>query len=562
MRVTKGNARATSPTDIAQPRPRSSQALQVGLLVLVFVLGFVISQQNWHRPLTAFVAAFVQRPAFTVAALFHRSDLPTLHVDLRFREYQRLLDKRDQALNLGANVASDLDYVPASIRHAGATIPVQMRLVEGPAEGLGGEAWPFEVTVEGGETLLGLRRFTLTPADATALSTWGYLETLRQTDLPAPRYHLIRLVLNGSPRGFYTLEEQPTPDSLTEQGRACEAIVYFAPSTYWEAYARLGDALPGSGFQYAQVAVDCRPLAIDQTAASGSAPSIACVDAARLLRELQAGDLTPSDLFDAEKMGTFLALTTLWHGASELDWRTTRLAYDPGTGNLEPVGVGQSFTPVTPLPQSLIDDPGIQVAYARALAQFSQPDYLTHLQADLSDDLEAIQLALGTELGYLELPWVGLKDHQAAMRRLIAPTQPLLAYVEAEDAADTSALMLRLSNVQPFPVVVTTLDIGENALLAMDPAWVIDSDQALLADVPDATSGTGIILRAAVASTPQTVHLRVPLDALPAGYEWIVQSPDQVYVITHLFGLEGQNIAVAALLDEFSSPTGTDRRSP
>lgn len=558
MRVTKGSARATSPTNITQSRPRSNQVLQVGLLVLVFVLGFVISQQGWHRPLTAFAAAFIRRPAFTVAALSHRSDLPTLHVDLRFREYQRLLDKRVQALGLGANVASDQDYVPASIHHADATVSVQMRLVEGPAEDLSGEAWPLEVAVEGSGTLLGLRRFTLTPADATALSTWGYLETLRQTDLLTPRYHLIRLILNGSPRGFYTLEEQPTPESLAEQGRACEAIAYFDPSAYWEAYARLGDVLPGSGFQYAQVAVDCSPSTRDQTAASDSVPGSACIDAARLLREVQAGDLAPSDLFDAEKTGAFLALTTLWHGTSELDWRTTHLAYDPGTGDMEPVGAGASFAPVAPLPQSLIDDPDIQVAYARALARFSQPDYLTRLQADLSDNLEAMQLALGIEMGYLEFPWPTLEAHQAAMRRLIAPTQPLLAYVEADDAA----LVLRLRNVQPFPVVIAALDIGENALLAVDLAWVTESNGALLADAPEAAGETGIILRTAVASMPPTIHLRVPLEALPAGYEWIVQSPDQVYIITHLLGLEGQNIAVAALLDEFASPADAGRRSP
>jgi len=528
VRVTKGDTRGN---DQAPPLPtlRSpSGVLQVGLLILALVAGFVIHQQGWHRPLATFVTSWVRRPAFSAAALLHRSDLPALYVDMRFEDYQRLLDKRSQALHLGVNVASAQDYAPASLRCGDVSVTVQMRLLEGAADGLKGKTWPFQVVVQDDGTLLDSRRFTLTPADATALSTWGYLETLRRADLLAPRYDLVHLIWNGSPKGVYALEEQPTAESLSDQGRAGSAVVHFDQSAYWDAHARLGDALPGSGFQYAQIVTDCI-----------SALPV-CDDAVRQLQALQSGERAPSDALDADRVGAFLALTTLWRGASELDWRAARLAYDPATTRFEPIGAGSMWPSIAPLPDRFTDDPSVQMAYARALVEFSHPDYLARLQAGLGDELESLQRALGAEMGYLELPWAALETRQAAMRHQITPSRPLFAHVETSGSAD-AALTLRLSNVQPFPVEIVGVDIGESAFLNPDPAWVAESDRVSLVDAPDA-----VVLRAAVASLPREVRLRVPPEALPTGHEWDWQNPGEIHIVARLFGLTSQHIVVTA----------------
>jgi hypothetical protein len=528
VRVTKGDTREDRPAPPLSPLRSPSGVLQVGLLVLAFVAGFVIHQQGWHRPLAAFAISLVRRPAFTTTALLHRSDLPSLRVDMRFRDYQRLLDKRSQALHLGVNVVSGQDYVPASMSDGDVDVAVQVRLLEGPAEGLRGETWPFQVVVQNDGTLFDLRRFTLVPADGTVLAAWGYLETLRRADLLSSRYRLVHLIWNGSPKGVYVVEEQPTAESLSDRGRAGSAVVHFDQSVYWDAYAQLGDALPGSGFQYVQIVTDCV-----------SALPV-CDDAVRHLQALQAGARVPSDALDVDQVGAFLALTTLWRGTSELDWRAVRLAYDPATTRFELIGAGGVLSSVAPLPDRFTDDPLVQMAYARALIEFSHPDYLARLQADLGDEMESLQRALGAEMGYLELPWAALETHQAVMRHQIAPSHPLFARVEASGAAD-DALVLRLSNVQPFPVEVVGVDIGENVFLNLDPAWVAESDRAVLVDVPDA-----VVLRAAVASATRDIHLRVPPEALPKGREWDWQNPGEIRIVTRLFGLTNQNIVVVA----------------
>ncbi len=526
MRVTKRDISAAPRPNAASPLSKPNLVLQVGLLVLSLALGFVIHQQGWHRPLVDFIVSFIQRPAFTATALFQRRDvstLPALNVALRFEDYQRLLDARSRALRLGVNVASAQDDVRASIDYAGAAVDVQMRLAEGPARALSSNtAWPFEVVVQDGETLFGLRRFSLTPAGAPTLSTWGYLETLRRADLLSPRYHLVRLILNGTDTGLYALEERPTAESPSVSARPGGVVAYFDQHAYWEARARLGDALPGSGFQYAQLVADCAP----------STPDAVCGAAIRQLRALQSGERVPSDVWDVDRIGAFLALTTLWRGAPDTDWRSVHLARTDAA-QFELVGVGHSLTPVAHLPDIFTDDALIQTAYVRALEEFSSPDYLAQLQADLDADLRALQLALWADMGYLELPWPALEAHQTTMRHQLSPSRTLWAYVEA----DETALMLRMGNIQPFPVEIVGLDVGETVFLTVDKTWVVEADRASLVDVPAA-----VVLRAAAASRPRYIQLQVPPEALPAGHDWVWQTPGQIRIVTRLWGSTGQNI--------------------
>jgi len=513
VRITRQESYASPPK--RHSRSRLNRWLTVGLLLLALAMGFLIHQQGWHRPLVEFAAD----PAFAVGALLHRSDLPTLRLDLRFRDYRLLAEQRADALQLGALVDPDGTTYPATLAHADGSAAITMRLLEGHAEMLASPSWPFAVTVESGDAPFGLRRFVLIPANETALANWGYLETLRRAGLPTPRYEFVRLLVNGSPWGAYALEEVPA-------GSPARPVISFDATAYWQAFVRQGALLPGDGFAYAEVAVDCGPAPPAQDA-------LLCWQALERARALRAGQVAPSAAFDVEQMADFLALTALWQGTVAPDWRTLRLVYDPQRALFEPLGTAARPGPAAPLPAALLDDPPLQAAWARALAAFSSPDSLARLRDDLAAQTEALRQALGSDLGRLELPWAALEAHQTAMRRMVAPTQPLLAYLQSEP----TALVLVLSNTQPFPVEVAGLDVEESVYLPLDPAWVDQADRAMLVD-----GAEGVVLRAAA-----TVHLRVEQTELPA----MAASPP-LHVIARLWGFPEQHIAVAVRYDELS----------
>jgi len=518
MRITRQDSSPQTPT--VRPRPEPGAILLVALLLLAFGLGFAAHQGGWHRPLETLAVSFARRPALTAAALLHRSDLPTLTLDVKLARYLELADRRDQALLAGANAVSAQDFVSATVAGPDGPVPIWLRLAAGPATGLAGARWPLEAVSRGDATLFGQPAFSLIPADADAFSTWGYLETLRRAGLLTSPYRLVRLTLNGSSKGLYAFEARPSGAWLAAMGRPDDAVVYFDAAAYWEAWAWQTVAPPGDGFPTARAAVDC-------PAADAAA---VCPDALHALQGLQTGALPPSAVLDVEETAKFLALMTLWRGSPELDWRSLYLAYDPATARLTPIGTGSRPLPAAPLPPSLLDDPQLQVAYGRALAQYGSPDYLARLQADLGADLEAAQWGLWPDLDAAD-PWATLAAHQAAMRRQLAPERTLLASVET---ADESALALRLTNVLPFPVRVASLEVGEAGLLPIDPAWVDEADRVLLVD-----GAEGVVLRAAAA--PRPVHLRVPLTVLPAGYGL---AADQLRIVTFLYLLGEEDVLV------------------
>lgn len=532
MRITKKNGPAREGAGPARSTARTPLLLQAGLLVLAFLLGVLVSYGEWYRPVTNFLTLFLRRPTLAVDSFLHRSELEGLALDVAFTDYQQLLDRRERALRLGAHLQDEQEGVPATIHHTGRPVDVSLRLLEAPASSFESTAWPFEVTVEGDERLLGLRRFTLIPASEDSLLTWGYLETLRRAGLPAPHLSFVRLSVNGTRRGVYVLQEQPTPGMLADQERPNSVAVTFDSSVYWQAYTRLGEALPGGGFQYARgvpVLADGEE-AVSSTHAEGLA----------LLEALREGRVPPSQAFDEQQVATFVAVTALWYGAPELDWRALAFAYDPATMRLEPIGMARPSGPATPLPAALIADAALQREVAGAMVHWSRPTALAELRAGLEPDLESLRLALSSELGDLPSPWPLVESHQARMRRMLDPAFPLVAEIESNG----EGLLLRLRNVTPFPLQIIGLDVGEEIVLPVEPGWVVESDRTLLVEDPE--EGQGVILPALEGALPAVIQVQVPLEALGVQGE----AGEGIFITTRVWGLEGvQRVPVTSRLE-------------
>ena len=63
------------------------------------------------------------------------------------------------------------------------------------------------------------------------------------------------------------------------------------------------------------------------------------------LRRFQEGQLRPREIFDLNRMATFLAVSELWQAHHSLLENNLRLYYNPVSGLLEPVGYDASPSP-------------------------------------------------------------------------------------------------------------------------------------------------------------------------------------------------------------------------
>lgn len=507
-----------------------AQGVLPGLLVLAFALGVFLAEVGAYDAARTFAGVLWRRPGYVLSAWRRRGDLPTLTLDLAFNDYQRLASLRSQALEAGAYTAREGDAVPAQLNLLQDAVAVEVQLLAGSADALAAETrWPLELAARDGG------RAKLVPATEDALLAWGYLRALQQEGVWVPDYRLVRLWVNGKAWGAYALETLP---SVAEPGLAARApdgvLVFFATPS------------PAAGYAAAQVtaapwvggtrAARRAALAADPQRAAASAEAVA------RFRALEAGHLAPGAVFDAERLGRFLALSHLWRGAPALDWRTLRWLYDPATGRFEPLGVGAPPDPATALPPALLDDSDIQRAYALALADLADPAYRARWREAFGATWDALYRAVGVDLGYPTDPWALLRRRQAAVAETLAPPATLHAEVREVDGA----LHLRLEAVVAFPVVVAALDFGERGAVALSPDWVEVADRAALVGPPGQ-----VILPARVTARPPVVHLRVPGAALPR----LQGTVGEIRLLTHIWGADAPVLVTA---QEMIVPDGAD----
>ncbi len=449
-------------------------------LVAAFLLGFLAHAQGWHEA----VLRVGRAPAASFAAWRARATLPLVVMDMRFADVQRLAALRERALQLGVHVPFADEIVEATVVVGdGWRGNVDVRLQGGPSVPLAGETFPLELRPADAAAWLRLMPVEAIGPEA-AWQQWAYLEALRREGFVAASQSPVRVQLNGRDLGLYLLE---TPASA-------ELLLAFDPQPAWAALAA-GEPLSEGGFRHADV-----------TLIAGAAAPAAPEEALARLRAAQTGATPLAELCDADALGRFLALTALWLGEPAPDWRTLRWAYDPTTQQLAPVGAGRPWAEVAPLPEAFLDDPAVQAAYTRALVELSTPAYLEQVRGAWGTSLEAQWLVLGADP--TATPCTLLEAQQRVMRARLAPQRAVAAALE-RDGAD---FVLRLTNLQPFPVQIAGLDAGGAGVRALDPAWVLPEDRALLVE-----SGDALVLRAARGALPQPVRVRLPWNLTTAG---------------------------------------------
>ena len=500
-------------------------AIGVVLLVSAFALGYLVCDQGWYRPVMQFLRTSISAPEFALPALFKRSEIPVLYMDIAFDDYQYLVEQRARALELGAYRVDGDSSVPAVATAAQASpVAVTISLLEGPAQVFADNSWAFQITANADEALLGVRWATLVPVDVDALLTSGYLEALHQDGFAVPAYSFVNLTINGHPWGLYAFEELPSLSLLDDHADNSKSVlVFFDSEDFLTASIELGEAPLVESFAYAEVAMaTSRGLSREQRSEglrNDDALAVLEHEAFDSLMALMDGSLPPSAVFDPEQMGRFWAHTTFWRGTPFLDWSTLCLAYSSETRHFEPIGNGYSSIPGTALPKLFLNDPQIQHAYVRELSRFRSA---VDLPALASADLETLYLSMGVDLGYPVSFKQLIEARRAWIQHFLTPSQT----VRAEVVNLGDALTVNLANLQSLPVEVLGLDLGENAFLPLDPAWVDANDQSALVD----TSGN-LVLRALSGDIPRFLTLRIPHDLLP-------QAQGEIRLATRLWGME------------------------
>ena len=534
----------------------------LALLFLVFAVGAILGERGLIQSLDSALRGGLPSDPNNGS-----SPLPVLAVDMPFTNYNTILAQREAALAFGVVTTTDADFVPAMIRWQSSNVPIRLRLHQGTAVHLGdGEKWNFEGRLRDDHLLLGMRRFyLLDPADNNWLNEWAFMQSLRREGILAPRYHFVRLILNGDDWGVYVLQEGAGHELITSQNRPEGMIVEFDAARWWQslayfegnARAAIADPVVGltaNHFQYFEIDVaDEAAIAGDDTLVAQSETAVA------RLRALQQGQLPAAAVFDAASYGRFLALVDLWGATEATSLVNLRLYYNPESDRLEPIAYnGNPLGSDTRIsPGSLYHDPALQAVYVAAASRLSQPDYLQELRADLNDELQQLQSMLKVEAD-LALPWAALRERQEQMRRSLSPIQPVFAYVSQPESAVTPVIQVDVANALSLPLELVGFDLGGATFLEVDPTWIQgDASDWLI----DGGTGHGVILKGRDGRpAPGYVRFHLPLTAvLQADDELDYTQEIEILVAARLFGRDGFQLTPAR--QRFSQAVATERNN-
>jgi hypothetical protein len=462
-------------------------------LALAFVVGMIVGRQEWQRAIRDLWSVPVRIVQSVIQT--ETGDLSTLVFDMNFSSYQDILSQREQALQDGVYIPSSRDFVTATIQAAGSTIPVRMRLLPGPADHLNeGGKWGFEVQTRQNYRLFDMQQFhLLDPAANNWLNQWAFSRALQREDILAARYRFVRLVLNGKDWGLYGLQEEITGELPAAQGRSPGITLGYDATLLWKSIVHFqGDVqaaytdpvanLSVEGLEYLEIDA---PRDID--IATDPELSAQRDRAVALLRGLQAGTLRPSDVFDAQQYGRFLALVDLWGALQSTSLINLHYYYNPASDRLEPIGF--SANPLGSAARlslaTTYGDPALQIAYTQEALRVSQPEYLDGLQDELESEFSRLQPVVSAEYPNLRPPWDEIRHRQEQIRLSLDPAQPVFAYLGSPELNRSGVLRVYVANVLNLPVEIIGFDIHGATFLPANPEWLGGEPDELLIDRSD-----------------------------------------------------------------------------
>tara|TARA_B100000029_G_scaffold516548_1_gene630765 strand:- start:2005 stop:4596 length:2592 start_codon:yes stop_codon:yes gene_type:complete len=424
---------------------------------------------------------------------FNPNQLPTVYIDMNFESYQRIVEKRTEAIKVGQLYATDDDFVPAQIRYMDQPpVKVRMRLKGDMSDHWAGDKWSYRVHVLDGREVAGLRRFSIQdPMTRQLINEWLIHQMMFAEDILTTRYAFINVVFNGQYKGTYAIEESFSGELLEAQRRT-----------------------PGVIFKYENQ----QPIMYrSNTVANDPVLSSQATTAANML---QSGHVTK--VYDNDRMGRLLALLMLWDANHGVGDQNRRYYFNPINAQIEPISYDASpvlypdNTEIV-LPELQSMHPLVAIAYIREMIKVSDEDYLNTFKTDVSNQLETFLTALRREYLSLEAPWTQLSSRQASLRRTLN-TKILVVAMADIRSEPHSHLLLEISNLGRNNTLLSGL-ILNNSPIDIQQHWILPNqtqDQGLQSGaiiLPPASRDANV-LNSPYISNRDALTLSIPIDTL------------------------------------------------
>jgi len=403
--------------------------------------------------------------------------LDKISISISKKAYNKIKDKRDDALSKGILISQDDDLVNGSVRlNNGDYQKVELRLKGDWTDHLKHEnKWSYRLIMKGRNTFKGMRKFSIQhPVVRNHLWEWLFNKTVKDNGIIGLRYNYADVTLTVKditdikiPIGIMAIEES-FDKILIENNKKREGIILtFDESLLWkdrEKQRILGlerksqskdlhsiHNAPIKVFNQNKVLSDPKLLKQFETAKD-------------LLEGLRQGEYMISDVFDVDKLTTFLALSNLFGGYHGLIWHNLRIYYNPITNKLEPISFdsnsGIRLTELVQYPMSE-NDTIFQEKLIEKLKLVSSSSFVNNLVARHAKELIALEKSMSTEYNQ-ETNLDILVYNSNFIKKKINPAVLITASLLSHDK---EFMTVALNNVSGKAITVQHLENIEGAVL-------------------------------------------------------------------------------------------------
>lgn len=424
--------------------------------------------------------------------LTQENNLDTVQLDISFKNLQKIEAKRLEAISHGTLVRSNDDFVKAEISHNGKRKRCKIRLKGDLSDHWTGDKVSLRVEMKDNNLLKGMSRFSLQdPVTRNNTAEWLFLETLRKEECMGMRYEFVNLTINGKKMGIYALEEHFSKELIEFNKRREGVIVGFDDYLLWKKFPKdiASNIEWNSIFRSSETRVRNTSKVSKNKMLNDQKET-----AFNLLRSVQENAISPSQIFDSEKLGKFLAITRLWQAEGGLFFGDMNFYFNPVTCLLEPIGFDGNPKQEIKTPYCYftwgdikdnwvnfaLKDPTIASAYIASLHEYSNLSYISDLMNSLSIKEYHYRKILLKELflkspaaiwkNHLNLinykPWEIL--HERAKSILIELSEACVLHAYATKKENEDDLQIVVRNTTTQPIEISGLSSGKSFWSAVD----------------------------------------------------------------------------------------------
>ncbi|RMG42342.1 MAG: hypothetical protein D6719_06595 [Candidatus Dadabacteria bacterium] len=465
--------------------PRAAACIVVfsGLVLWFYAYSFIKYDNG--------IVEAAERISRVARGLMHRPE--ELALDIKFKHFQKILKKRKEALENHLLLTSSEDFVPATITRGSKKVRVKIRLKGDWVDHLKGKKWSYRVKVRDGQTLFGLREFSLQhPATRNYIYEWVFHKMLAHEGLIALKYTFLKLKINGEDKGVYALEGHFDKYLLESNNRREGPILRFNEGVFWDEHARhIKEARSISNpenFVPPASVTELRDRRYARTSIIDAFnmkrlrqdPQLfeEFLAAHDLLEAYRLNKLPASKVFDLKLMARYFAVLEIMGAHHSSRWHNMRFYYNPVTALFEPVGfdgnsgrviediLAESYkSDLDDIRARIFSDKEFLKLYMQSLERLSKKEYLDKFLKANKKEIDYHLQTLQAEFPSVGFTGRVLYMNQSRIRRIIDPTRAAVAYLKKKEEGQ---IHLQVGNFHTLPVELVGIKDKDGLVAAVN----------------------------------------------------------------------------------------------